>query len=363
MKKHNLKGYTIRELENLAIAIGEKKYRGKQLFDWLYSKEAASFSEMSSITKPLRIKLAEDYVIDSINIVNIQESLDGTKKFLFELVDGKRIESVLIPPRTAFVSLEAREEEEQKRLTLCVSTQVGCPLECKFCATGSMGFFRNLTTGEIIDQILQIKKHIGKQITNLVYMGMGEPLLNYDEVMKSIEIITTGMNIAARRITVSTVGLVPEIRRMAEEKRKNKLAISLHSLDDNIRSQLMPIAKKYRIEELLNAIQFYYQKVKRRPTFEYILFDGVNDRPNDIKDLIKLTRRIPCKINIIPYHKIRSTNNLKVSSELQPTSRDHIEIFVKKLRDAHITVFIRSSAGEDIDAACGQLVIKEERKK
>ncbi|MDI6766680.1 MAG: 23S rRNA (adenine(2503)-C(2))-methyltransferase RlmN [Bacteroidota bacterium] len=363
MNKLNLKGLTLQELENYALSIGEKKFRGKQLFDWLYNKEATSFAEMSSIAKPFRDKLTENCIINSIEVIDIRESSDGTKKFLFELEDGKRIESVLIPPRTAFENPWAREEEDQKRLTLCVSTQVGCPLDCKFCATGSMGFLRNLTTGEIIDQILQVKKYTGKRISNLVYMGMGEPLLNYDRVMKSIEIITTGMNIAARRITVSTVGLVPEIRRMAEENRKNKLAISLHSLDDNIRTQLLPIAKKYGIEELINTVYYYYKKVKRRPTFEYILFDGLNDRSKDVQNLIKLSRRIPCKINIIPYHKVKSTQHLMINSMLRPTPKDRIERFVQKLRDAHISVFVRSSAGEDIDAACGQLVIKEERRK
>ncbi len=361
MKKLNLKGLTLQELENYTLSIGEKKFRGKQLFDWLYNKEASSFTKMSAIAKPLRDKLTQDCIIKSIEVVDIQESLDGTKKFLFELEDGKRIESVLIPSRIAFANPEAKEEEDHKRLTLCVSTQVGCPLDCKFCATGLMGFIRNLTTGEIIDQVLQVKKYIGKRITNLVYMGMGEPLLNYDNVMKSIEIITTGMNIAARRITVSTVGLIPEIRKMADENRKNKLAISLHSLVDGIRTQLMPIAKKYGVEALINAVHYYYQKVKRRPTFEYILFDGLNDNLKDAENLIKLSRRIPCKLNIIPYHKMKSTQHLKISSRLRSSPKERIDNFAQKLRDAHISVFIRSSAGEDIDAACGQLITKGEK--
>ncbi|MBI4811737.1 MAG: 23S rRNA (adenine(2503)-C(2))-methyltransferase RlmN [Ignavibacteriales bacterium] len=362
MKIVDLKGLTLKELEDFALSISEKKFRGKQLFDWLYNKEVASFTEMSSLAKSLRDKLAGIYRIESIQMVDVQESADGTKKFLFELLDGKRIESVLIPPRTAFVNPQAREDEEQKRLTLCLSTQVGCPLDCKFCATGTMGFLRNLTTGEIIDQVLLVKRYINKRITNLVYMGMGEPLLNYDNVMKSIEIITTGMGIAARRITVSTVGLVPQIRRIANEKRKMKLAISLHSLDDKIRSALMPIAKKYKLVGLLDAVDYYFRKTKLRPTFEYILFDGVNDRDDDIQSLIKLSKRIPCKVNIIPFHNIHFTDSIERAGELHPTPSIKMEEFAQRLREAHITLFIRSSAGEDIDAACGQLAVKTNKK-
>ncbi len=363
MNKLNLKGFTQQELEDFALSIGEKKFRGKQLFDWLYTKEVSSFTEMSSLAKSLRDKLSGISTINSIKILEVQESSDGTRKFLFELEDGTKIESVLIPPRTAFVNPEAKEDEEQKRLTLCVSTQVGCPLDCKFCATGMMGFIRNLTTGEIIDQILQVKKYSGKRITNLVYMGMGEPMLNYDSVMNSIEIITTGMGIAAKHITVSTVGLVPQIRQMADENRKVKLAVSLHSLDQSVREKLMPVAKKYKLPEMIDSLQYYYRKMKRRPTFEYILFDGVNDRDEDIKQLIKLSKKIPCKVNIIPFHNIEFTNPAGIALQLRPTPQPQIEEFVKKLRESHVTVFIRSSAGEDIDAACGQLAVKVERKR
>ncbi len=312
---------------------------------------------MSSLAKKLREKLSGLSAISSIKIISVQKSVDGTSKFLFELEDGKKIESVIIPPRTAFVNPEAKYEENQKRLTLCVSTQVGCPLACKFCATGTMGFFRNLTTGEIIDQLLQVKKFTGKRITNLVFMGMGEPLMNYNNVMKSIEVITTGMSIAARRITLSTIGLIPEIERLADENRKMKLAISLHSLDQKIRSSLMPIARKFKINDLLDTVEYYYRKTKLRPTFEYILFDGVNDRDEDVNLLIKLSRRIPCKINIIPFHKTNALDPL-IYEELKPTLPGKIEIFAQKLRTAHMTVFIRSSAGADINAACGQLAIK-----
>ncbi|MBI4546364.1 MAG: 23S rRNA (adenine(2503)-C(2))-methyltransferase RlmN [Ignavibacteriae bacterium] len=363
MTKTSLKGLTLKELEDFAISIGEKKFRGKQLFDWLYTKEASTFAEMTSISKGLHTKLASIAQINSLKLIEQQVSReDGTTKFLFELADGNRIESVLIPPRTAFQSPNASGEEEQKRLTLCVSTQVGCPLDCTFCATATMGFLRNLTVGEIVDQVLQAKKISGRRVTNLVYMGMGEPLMNYENVMKSIEIITTGMGIAARRITVSTAGWVPKIRQMGDENRKVKLAVSLHTLDDDVRTQLMPINKKFPVDELLGAVHYYYSKTKRRVTFEYILFDGLNDRHEDIERLIKLSKRIPCKVNIIPFHSIDFTHPTGFSAQLHPTPQKRMDEFVRRLREAHLTVFVRSSAGEDIDAACGQLAVKVEQR-
>jgi 23S rRNA (adenine2503-C2)-methyltransferase len=363
MNRINLKGLTLQELEDFALSIGERKFRGKQLFDWLYIKEVSSFEGMSSLSKILKQKLSDVASIESITITNVQESTDGTNKFLLELIDGKKIETVLIPPSTTYSSRDASEEEEQKRLTLCVSTQVGCPLDCKFCATGTMGFSRNLTTGEIIDQILQVKKYSGKRITNIVFMGMGEPLLNYDNVMKSIEIITTGLGIAAKHITLSTVGLVPQIKTLADENRKIKLAISLHSLDQKIRESLMPIAKKYPLPEMIDALQYYYRKMKRRPTFEYILFKDINDRDEDVKTLVKLSKQIPCKVNIIPFHAINAGQSSNVKLLLHPAPPGRIDDFAHKLRQSHVTVFVRSSAGEDIDAACGQLAVKLERKK
>jgi 23S rRNA (adenine2503-C2)-methyltransferase len=363
MNAPNLKGLTQAELEEFAISIGEQKYRGKQLFDWLYMKEADSFPEMSSFSKSLREKLASSATIDSLKLIEQQVSKDdGTTKFLFELQDSKRIESVLIPPKTAFKSKDAAEEDEQQRLTLCVSTQVGCPLDCKFCATATMGFSRNLTAGEIVDQVIQAKTISGRKITNVVYMGMGEPMLNYDNVMKSIEIISVGLKITARRITISTAGWAPMIRKMADENRKAKLAISLHTLDEKARTELMPINDKFSLDELLDAVRYYYKKMKERVTFEYILFDGWNDRDEDIRRLVKLSKSVPCKINMIPFHSIAFTHPSGLAARLNPTSPRRTEEFVRKLREAHVTVFIRSSAGEDIDAACGQLAVNNEKK-
>ena len=359
MNQPNLKGLTVAELTEFALDIGEQKYRGRQLFDWLYTKEASSFAEMSSLSKALREKLVSAARIDSLTLIEAHTSdHDGTTKFLFELRDGKRIESVLIPPRTAFHSPEAVREEEQKRLTLCVSTQVGCPLDCRFCATATMGYLRNLTCGEIVDQVLQVKKISGRRITNIVYMGMGEPLLNYDNVMKSIEIISTGMRIAAKRITISTAGWAPKIIQMADENRKMKLAVSLHTLDENVRTRLMPINRKFDLKELLDAVRYYYRKVKQRVTFEYILFEGLNDREEDIARLVALSKSVPCKVNIIPFHDITFTQSAGIAPGLRPAGARKTDEFVKRLRDAHMTVFLRSSAGEDIDAACRQLAVK-----
>ncbi len=359
MKKINLKNLSSHELEEYALSIGEKKFRGQQLFDWLYAKEASSFEEMTSLSKSMREKLKSSAVIDSIKLIMFQKSpSDKTVKFLFELQDGEKIESVLIPPKISFDNNDAEDEEEQKRLTLCVSTQVGCPLDCAFCATGTMGFFRNLSTGEIIDQVQLAKKISEKKITNLVFMGMGEPLLNYNNVKKAIDILTNGMNIPAKRITLSTAGLAEGIIRMADDKLKIKLAVSLHSLDDNIRSKLMPVNKKKNINSLLEAVGYYYKKAKIRVTFEYILFAGINDTKNDIEALVKLSKYIPCKINLINYHSIDFTLPSGFANSLKPVSHKRAEEFAQALRDRHVTVFIRSSAGEEIAAACGQLAVQ-----
>ncbi len=360
MQKHNLKGLTLAELQDFAESIGEPRYRGRQLFDWLYRKRESDFARMSSLSAAMRARLGSVATVDALRCVTTLASRDdGTAKFLFELSDGRRIESVLIPPRTAFESPDAGNEEEQRRLTLCVSTQVGCPLDCAFCATATMGFLRNLTAGEIIDQLMQVAAVSGRKVTNLVYMGMGEPLMNYENVMNSAEIISTALDIAARRITISTAGWVPNIRRMADEKRKIKLAVSLHSLNDKSRAALMPVAKKFPLPELLDAVEYYYRATGMRVTFEYILFDGWNDTDSDLRLLTNLSGRIPCKVNIIPFHSIAFASPEGFAARLAPTPAGRADEFVRKLRDAHLTVFVRSSAGEDIAAACGQLAVTD----
>lgn len=360
--KPNLLGLSLPQLSDFAHNIGEPRYRGKQIYQWLYAKGATSFGRMSDLGKVFRERLDGEAVLEGLTLVHEQVSRrDGTTKFLFELPDKLRIESVLIPPRSAFVSAEAAREEEQQRLTLCVSTQVGCPLDCKFCATGTMGFSRNLTAGEIVDQVLQVRRLSNRKITNIVFMGMGEPLMNYDNVMIASEIISTGMGIASRRITVSTAGWVDKIRQMGDERRKIKLAVSLHAALDRTRDLLMPLNKRYNLGRLMEAIDYYYRRTKLRVTYEYIFFDGINDSAGEVQHLIKLARRVPCKINVIPYHSIAFTGPAGLAASLRPSPR--MEEIVETLRKHHLTVMVRSSAGEDIDAACGQLAVKTGRRR
>jgi len=362
MNQTNLLGLTQQELADFAEQLGESRYRGKQLFQWLYAKHATSFAAMTDVSKDLREELSATCEIAFPTLETRQQSdRDGTTKFLFTLADDAKIESVLIPPRLAFQNKEAFDEEEQRRLTVCISTQVGCPLDCKFCATASMGYLRNLTAGEIVGQVLLAKTLSGKNITNVVFMGMGEPLMNYDNVMKAADIIINGIGIAARRVTVSTAGWADRIRQMADEQRKVKLAVSLHSANDETRIKLMPIAKRFGLHELMSSLEYYHRKTRKRVTYEYIFFDGVNDSEKDVAQFIRLARRVPCKINVIPYHSIDFVSPTGMSAALRPSPR--IEEIVEKLRASDLTVFVRSSAGEDIDAACGQLAVKTERKR
>ena len=347
----------MKELQAFVECLGEKKYRAAQLFSWLYAKGAQSFDEMTDISREFRSVLEHSAKVDNLDLVRKSVSpTDGTTKFLFRLNDDLMIESVLIPP-------EETSPAAERRLTLCVSTQVGCPLDCKFCATGTMGFLRNLTAGEILDQVIQAQRHAERRITNLVYMGMGEPMLNYDEVMKSVDILSDNrsLNIGSRHITISTAGYADKIRQMADEDRKVKLALSLHSLDNEKRTQLMPITKKFSVDDLVEALEHYYKKTRRRPTFEYILFDGFNDTKEDIRRFVKLSKRIPCKVNIIPFHSIAFTGASGFAATLKPTPRPRMEAFAQALREADITVMVRSSAGEDIEAACGQLAVEEKK--
>ena len=384
----NLKGLSIAELEAFVVALGEQPYRGRQLFEWIYHRGAARFAEMSDLSAALRARLETEATIGSLAVRDEKRSAaDGTTKLLFGLEDGRDIESVLIPPKTAYrggddaaaeddagpdpsdagavdgvdAGGDGFRDRKQERLTLCVSTQVGCPLDCAFCATATMGFLRNLTAGEIVDQVMAAGKIAGRKITNLVYMGMGEPLLNYDEVMKSTEIVSTGLKIAAKRITVSTAGWVPGIRRMADEKRRVKLAISLHTLDEKARTDLMPVTKKYSIAELLESAEYYYARTKQRITFEYILFEGWNDSDADVRMLSGLMKRIPGKMNIIPFHSIAFSLPAGAApglrGALRPASAERIDSFANELRKHNVTAFVRSSAGEDINAACGQLAV------
>ncbi len=358
--RHNLLGLSLHELSDFAERLGEKRYRGKQLFEWLYAKEATSFSEMTTLSVSSRERLESSACIEHVAIASQQHSrVDATTKLLIALHDGLNVESVLIPPRLAFRDRGAANEEEQRRLTLCISSQAGCPLDCKFCATATMGFLRNLTAGEIVSQVLQARKVAHRPITNVVFMGMGEPMMNYENVMTAVDILITGLNIAARRITISTAGWADNIRRMADDGCKAKLAVSLHSAVDETRTKLMPINKKFNLDQLTAALEYYHRKTKQRVTYEYIFFDGINDSDAEVARLIKLARRVPCKINIIPFHSIAFTGVHGMGATLKPSP--NMNMIADRLRENNLSVFVRSNAGEDIDAACGQLVVKTEK--
>jgi 23S rRNA (adenine2503-C2)-methyltransferase len=357
--KRNLLGMTETELIGFMDSLAEAPYRGRQLFRWLYERGAQDFSSMTDLQKNLRHLLEQKAEMKGLQLVTDRISpVDGTRKFLFELSDGLRIETVLIPPTSAFQDAHAVREEEQKRLTLCVSTQAGCPLDCAFCATATMGFSRNLTVGEILDQILQVRRLTGSIITNVVFMGMGEPMLNYENVFAAADIMTTGLGIAARRITVSTAGWADRIQRMGDEQRNVKLAVSLHSAVDSTRTGIMPINKRFNLASLLGAIRHYYRATRRRVTYEYIFFDGVNDSDRELAALTAFARQVPCKINVIPFHAIGTVH--AGSRELRPSPR--MPELVERLRRHHLTVLVRSNAGEDINAACGQLAVRSQRR-
>jgi 23S rRNA (adenine2503-C2)-methyltransferase len=346
-KKINLKGKTLEELREFFEEINEDKYRAIQVFQWLYQKRVDSFDEMTNLSKSLRNRLELIASIEQLTLVNTQTSSSThTTKFVFECEDGSLIESVLIP--------------DQERLTLCLSTQVGCPLDCQFCATGQMGYKRNLSVFEIIDQFIQASKYSNRPITNIVYMGMGEPFLNYENTLKSLSIFSSDLafDISAKKITVSTAGIPDKIIDFAHQPFKGKLAFSLHSTDEEIRSLIMPINKKYSLKQNIEALEYFYKQTKRRITFEYILLKGVNDSDKDVQGLVKLSRRIPSKINIIPFNSIAHTNPKGIGATLQPTSQEEFDEFVEKLRRNNLTVFVRNTKGSDIAGACGQLATK-----
>ena len=330
-------------------------YRAKQIYNWLYARRAQNYSEMTQLPAVLRNQLDRNFKVGSLKLAHQSVSEDGTIKFLFELFDGLQIESVLIPSEMRDATGESR------RKTLCLSTQVGCPLDCKFCATASMKLKRNLTAAEIILQYFEVERLTGEKITNVVYMGMGEPLLNYDNVIRSIRILTDPELeiIGAKRITVSTSGLPEEIKKFAHEKIGVKLALSLHATTDELRSKLMPINIAHPIKELLAAMDEYY-KVSGIPiTYEYILFEGLNDSDADARRLAKMARRNPSKVNVIPFHKIDFTNPKGIGAELHPTSDENFIRFNEVLKKEGVHVMVRSSSGEDIEAACGQLALSK----
>jgi 23S rRNA (adenine2503-C2)-methyltransferase len=345
----SLKGKTLDELREYFVSEDEPSYRAEQVFKWMYGSIVDNFDEMINIPKSLRNKLSEKFKINTLKYSASEISgSTNTKKYIFETAEGNKIESVIIP--------------ESKRTTLCISTQVGCPLDCKFCATGLMGYKKNLTAGEIFDQYkLASKDYKQSEITNIVYMGMGEPLLNFKETVKSLEIfgeeLTTGISL--KKITVSTAGIAPKIKELSETGLKVKLAFSLHSCFEDIRSKIMPINKKYSLEENIDALKNYSKDTDTRITFEYVMLEGINDRDEDIKALAKLMSTLPSKLNIIPFNSLEHMNPSGLAGKLKSTPKERILRFADKLREKHFTVMLRNTQGDDIAAACGQLAFSK----
>lgn len=344
--KKILKGLTFEELQDEILQINEKKFRAKQLFEWMYNKFIDNFDDMTNLSIKQREKFSALFELKSINLVQREKSeITGTIKYHFETFDKRRIESVLIPM-------------SETKATLCISNQIGCPLDCQFCATGKMGFIRNLTSAEIIDQYVYAAKDYGREkVTNIVYMGMGEPLVNFENTIRSLRIITSEYinAISRNRITVSTAGIPKKIIELADSGLRVKLALSLHSPFDEVRSQLMPVNKKYPLKTLIDSLNYYVDKTKTRITFEYTLFDGINDRNEDIIELAKILSKVPSKLNLIPFNSIEHTNPVGFAAKLKPTSKSKMDYFANKLREKNITVMIRETQGQDINAACGQL--------
>jgi 23S rRNA (adenine2503-C2)-methyltransferase len=344
-----LKGLTLQELQDHFTTIGEAKYRARQVFNWMYNHRVTDFEEMSNLPISLRRKLREEFSLMTLDVAKKAVSSDGaTVKFLFRTSQNHVIESVIIP--------------DEERTTLCVSTQVGCPLDCKFCATGLMGYKQNLSAGEIFDQYLLANANHEKPVTNIVYMGMGEPLLNYDATVKSLSIFSEEMTkgVSLKKITVSTSGIPKRIKDLADTGLKVKLAFSLHSCFEDIRSRIMPINDKYSLKSSLEAVHYFLEKTGGRVTYEYVMLAGVNDRKEDEEALVRLCRRMPAKVNLIPFNSLAHMNPGGISGELKPTSHTKLEAFANRLRDQNITVIVRNTKGQDIAAACGQLAVTEQ---
>ncbi|MBI2876334.1 MAG: 23S rRNA (adenine(2503)-C(2))-methyltransferase RlmN [Candidatus Tectomicrobia bacterium] len=333
-----VKNLTLPELETWVQQVGEKPYRARQLVRWIYGRGVENFAEMTDLGRELRLRLAAQAQIAQLEPAAIQSATDGTQKFLFRLQDGEQIESVLIP--------------EEDRLTLCLSSQVGCRLGCAFCLTGKQGWRRNLEPGEIVDQVCAVRRWLppGERLTNLVLMGMGEPLDNYEAVVQALQILMMeeGLHFSNRRITLSTAGLVPEIGRLGQEGVGVNLAISLNAADNETRSRLMPINRRYPLEHLLQACAEFPLPPRRRITFEYVMIREINDRPEDARRLARILQGQRAKINLIPF-------NEHPGATFQRPTEDRILAFQAILQQAHYTALIRESRGREILAACGQL--------
>ncbi len=341
--KKDIRSLTLEEIVDFCLEHSLPKFRGKQIWQWLWKKRATSFEEASSLSKEIRELFNANFTIKPIKIHKAERSIDGTIKYSFRLHDNLLVEGVLIPSK--------------KRLTACISSQVGCSLACDFCATGTLGLKRNVDAAEIYDQVFILNQEalsvFGKPLSNIVYMGMGEPLLNYKSVLKSINFITTdqGLGMSPKRITVSTAGISKMIKALADDQVRFNLAISLHSALDSTRDMLMPLNKKINLAELRKAITYFYDKTNTRVTYEYILFKNINDGIEDAQKLIQFTKASPCKINLIEYNPVDALSYEK-------SSNTATENFIQYLKKRNIIVNLRKSKGKDIAAACGQLVNK-----
>ncbi|RLB08275.1 MAG: 23S rRNA (adenine(2503)-C(2))-methyltransferase RlmN [Deltaproteobacteria bacterium] len=334
----DLKNLTLEELEAFIAGFGKERYRARQIMKWLYHHRVSTFEEMTDLAKELRTRLSRKARISSLKLLAVQTSRDGSKKYLFELEDGGLVESVLIP--------------EEGRLTLCISTQVGCAMGCRFCLTGKGGLARDLTTGEILNQILGVAQGLnGKErITNIVLMGMGEPLANYENVTRALKVMTAdiGLGLSYRRVTLSTVGLIPQMKRLFKDGVRCRLAVSLNASTQKVRSYLMPISKKYPLQSLLETCRRLPLPPRERITFEYVLIRGINDSETDAQRLTRIIKGVRCKVNLIPYNECPDL----------PFNRPTIQtvlLFQRILIEEGYTALLRESRGEDISAACGQL--------
>ncbi|WP_226390119.1 23S rRNA (adenine(2503)-C(2))-methyltransferase RlmN [Penaeicola halotolerans] len=344
-QKIDIRKYSLADLEEFFVAKGDKKFRAKQVYDWLWNKSLKNFDEMSNISKETRELLKAHFIINHVKVDHMQRSTDGTIKNAVKLFDGKVVESVLIPT--------------EKRITACVSSQVGCSLDCNFCATARLKRMRNLNADEIYDQVVAIKdeaeQYFNRPLTNIVLMGMGEPLLNYQNVMQAIDKITSpeGLGMAPRRITLSTAGIPKMIKKMADDGVKFKLAISLHSAINETRNKLMPINEVNPLEDLIDSLKYWYQKTKSIVTYEYVVWEGINDDERHALALANFCKYVPSKVNLIQYNPIDE-------GDFRQAAQSKVDMYVRILENHGIVAKVRKSRGQDIDAACGQLANKNE---
>lgn len=343
IEKKDIRSLTKEQLREFFVANGDKAFRGNQVYEWLWSKASHNFEDMTNVSKETREMLEKNFVINHIKVDTIQRSEDGTVKNAVRLHDDLIVESVLIPTKT--------------RTTACVSSQVGCSLDCNFCATARLKRMRNLNPDEIYDQVVAIDResrlYYNRALSNIVFMGMGEPLMNYPNVMKAIDKITSneGLGMSAKRITVSTSGIPKMIKKMADDDVKVKLAVSLHSGIDEVRARIMPFTTNFPLKDLRESLEYWYQKTKSKITYEYVVWKGINDTKEAVDALVKFCKYVPCKVNLIEYNSIDD-------GEFQQASSEAIDLYITTLEKNNIVAKVRRSRGKDIDAACGQLANK-----